>query len=318
MGPRSSSGVHIAPIQSRWERGHCVLWNGRQLDFRDIIIMKTVCAYFPPIMTPCVVKGLNRNTLSVIQMACHTWSLLIFSAMHLRGEEKLWSCSLSKSTWTLDHKVRSMYAKLSSRQVCLCAWESQALLASWSRARLLYFPHTLCASLCVPVAVRWSGVKKGQRSRVGGGERVGQKDGGKRELAVGRFHSVSLAVSPQRWNARSLLRSLFWEVSFRAGAVLNWLDYYQMVESAPAVWQRSIKGVRQGGRETGNYSAEQPNRSCQAQGSVETFITSNWNHWNLLPSLTSQFCWKHGVNKQDHKNALIGRTCYIGICFDSQ
>lgn len=79
-----------------------------------------------------------------ILMAC--WSLLIFSTTCLRGEEKVWSCSLSKSTWTLDQKVRSMCAKLSSRQVCLCAWASQAPLAFLSGV-------TLYAALCVPTAV---------------------------------------------------------------------------------------------------------------------------------------------------------------------
>lgn len=142
-------------------------------------IMKCMHNFFH--YDPSVVIGLNRKTLRRIVMARHSWSLLIFCAMHLRGEEKLWSCSLSKSTWTLDHKVRSMCAKLSSRQVCLCAWESQAPLAFWSRARLLYFSLTLGGSLypCVPVAVRWSGVR-------GGGREGGVKERGRGEKYGGR------------------------------------------------------------------------------------------------------------------------------------
>lgn len=96
---------------------------------------------------PSVDIGLKRKTLSRSLMARQSWCLLIFCVMHLRGEGKLWSCSLSKSTCTLDYKVRSMCAKLSSRQVCLCAWKSQALLAFWSRAHLLYFSLTLSGSL---------------------------------------------------------------------------------------------------------------------------------------------------------------------------
>lgn len=57
-------------------------------------------------------------------------------------------------------------------------------------------------------------------------------------LAEGRFQSVSLAVAPRQWNARSLLHSLFWEVSLLAAALLNPLDYYQMAESTLVVWWR--------------------------------------------------------------------------------
>ena len=44
---------------------------------------------------PSVVVDLNRNPLSGILMACHSGSLLIFRAVRSRGEEKLWSCTLS-------------------------------------------------------------------------------------------------------------------------------------------------------------------------------------------------------------------------------
>lgn len=59
-------------------------------------------------------------------------------------------CQRAHEPWTI--KVRSMCAKLSNRQVCLCAWESQAQLAFWSRAHLLYFSLTpsgrLYLSIC--------------------------------------------------------------------------------------------------------------------------------------------------------------------------
>ena len=61
-------------------------------------------------------------------------------------------------------------------------------------------------------------------------------EGGRRALAEGRFQSVSLVVAPRLWNARSVLHSLFWEVSLLAGALLNSVDYYQMAESTLVVW----------------------------------------------------------------------------------
>lgn len=71
-------------------------------------------------------------------------------------------CQRAHEPWTI--KVRSKCAKLSNRQVCLCAWESQAQLAFWSRAHLLYFSLTpsgrLYLSICPcssQVAEEWRG-----------------------------------------------------------------------------------------------------------------------------------------------------------------
>lgn len=147
---------------------------------------------------PSVIIGL-RKTLSGTLMARHSWSLLIFCATHLRGEEKLWSCSLSKCIWTLDHKVRSMCAKLSSRQVCLCAWESQAPLAFWSRARLLYSSLTLSGSLYLSMCPCGSQVEWG-------GDRVGGvKEWGRGKNDVGRGSWLRGGFNQGAWQL--LLRS---------------------------------------------------------------------------------------------------------------
>lgn len=139
---------------------------------------------------------------------------------------------------------------------------------SLSRSVALY------TSLCVPVAVRWSGVRgKGGWEGWKSGVRE-RNDGGRGELAEGRFQSVSLAVAPQQWNARSLFHSLFWEVSLLAGALLNSLDYYQMAESTLVVEEHK-------GRETERQATIQqkgPAGLAKHQGSVQTFITSDWKH----------------------------------------
>ena len=180
-----------------------------------------------------------------------------------------------------------MCAKLSSRQVCLCALESQAPLAFWSRAHPPFsslalngsLRHRMCPRGC---QAEWS-TKRGEAGWDGRTSGVGRRrtEGGGRGggLADGRFQSVSLAVAPRRWNARSPLHSLFWEVS-PLQLEIWWAHVGRLSEGSISlvVWKRSIKGESQRGRETGNYSTEGPRRSCQAQGSAQTFITSDWKH----------------------------------------
>lgn len=112
--------------------------------------------------------------------------------------------------------------------------------------------------------MEWS---KGE-GRVGGVKEwgKGRKDGGKGEPTEGRFQSVSLAVAPQQWNARSLFHSLFWEVSLLAGALLNSLDYYQMAESTLVVEEHKGRETeRQGDRQLFNRRAQQVLPGSRAQ-----------------------------------------------------
>lgn len=106
-------------------------------------------------------------------------------------------CQRAHEPWTI--KVRSMCAKLSNRQVCLCAWGSQAPHAFWSRAQLL--DNSLASSDCLYLCMCPC-------------SHVVVEDGGLgvKDWIVGRGMDggdlMSLAVAPQQWN----VRSLFWGV----------------------------------------------------------------------------------------------------------
>lgn len=106
---------------------------------------------------------------------------------------------------------------------------------------------------------------------------------------------MSLAVVPQQWNARSVLHSLFWEVSLRAAGLLSdgRVDPGGMVEE-----HKGREMETEGDRQLLNRRAEQvlpgPGLSSDIYNKrLKTLLI----YWNPLPSLTSQFCWKHGVNK---------------------
>lgn len=144
--------------------------------------------------------------------------------MHLGGEGKL--CHRAREPWTMG-SGQCVPNSPADRFVFVPARvkrrshsdRDRAYSASLSRSVAL---HT---SLCVPLAGRWSGVRG--CGRAGGlrqwrrGQEGWREERG--EQAEGRFQSVSLAGAPQHWNARSLLYSLFWEVSPLAGAVLTGL-----------------------------------------------------------------------------------------------
>lgn len=177
----------------------------------------------------------KKKTLSGLLIGCHFWFLLIFCTTQLRGEEELWSRSLSKSIWTLDNKVGSTCAKLCRGQVCLCAFESQDQLTFWSSAHVLCISlsHSVdfFASIWLPVAVRLCGVR-GDAQWLGWNSGI---KGRRMEEEEANWEEVSV-ISLQQWNARSLLHVLFWEVSLLAGVLLKSLDYYQIVESTLVVW----------------------------------------------------------------------------------
>ena len=184
---------------------------------------------------PSVVIGLNRKTLGGILMACHSWSSLIFCAMRSRGEGKLLELQFVKEHMNPGPRGQvNVCQTLQQTGLFVCSQESSTARILIESSPTLFLCHAqwLSIPLCVcPCSsqVEWTN---------GGGWRRVELWREGELLAVGRFQSVSLAVAPRQWNARSLLHSLFWEVSLLAAALLNSLDYYQMAESTLVVWWR--------------------------------------------------------------------------------
>lgn len=142
-------------------------------------------------------------------------------------------CQRAPEPWSI--KVRSTCAKLSTRQVCLWARESQAQLAFWSRAHRLFFclPASGCQTyLSGPVVVRWQ-----KREGIYGGR--------------GRFFQWAwqLPLSSRTPGHCSIL--CYGKFTLLAAAtLLGSLGFYQMAELTLVVWRRSIEGERQAERGT--------------------------------------------------------------------
>jgi len=178
-----------------------------------------------------------------ILVAQHSSSSLLFSSTHFEGEEK----ETFELQFVKDHRNSGPWGQCvpnSSAGRSVCVLGRRVPFAFWSREYLLYLSLWVSYSLYPSCSrVEFSkGEGRGKR-----GERVGQREEGwrEREMAEGSFQSVSLAVASQLWNARSMLQSLFREVSLLSGALLNSLRYYQTFKSALVLWRRSIKGERE-------------------------------------------------------------------------
>lgn len=188
-------------------------------------------------------------------------------------------CQRAHEPWSI--KVRSTCAKLSTRQVCLWARESQAQLAFWSRAHRLFF--CLTASGCLYLSI-WP--CSSQMAEEGGGIYGGR----------GRFfqRAWQLLLSSRMPGHCSI--SLFWEVHSPSCSFAGLAGLPSDGRVDPGGMEEE-HGGRETGREGDRAVLPDPGLSSDIHNKR---LTTQQIYWNPLPSLTSQFCWKPAVNKQNH------------------